>query len=166
MSIPSLPLFVAAQTHARRNPAKVAVVDTTKQQSFTFGQLLADAATLKKRVLGELGLSDSCDLDERRIAFLTPNGYDYVVAQWAVWAAGGVCVPLCKLWQLSNSWSVGTNINGNRHKPPCEGAPIYCGRLGPIPNPHPPNIRESGAGFARGMHHRHPIHELGTFYAH
>ncbi|CAL5873067.1 uncharacterized protein PFLUO_LOCUS7336 [Penicillium psychrofluorescens] len=95
MSIPSLPLFVAAQTHAQRNPAKVAVVDTTKEESFTFGQLLADAATLKKRILGKLGLSDSGDLDERRIAFLTPNGYDYVVTQWAVWAAGGVCVPLC-----------------------------------------------------------------------
>ncbi|CAG8470635.1 2921_t:CDS:10 [Paraglomus brasilianum] len=30
-----------------------------------------------------------------RVAYLYPNGYDYVVAQCAVWAAGGIAVPLC-----------------------------------------------------------------------
>ncbi|OQE76796.1 hypothetical protein PENNAL_c0064G02800 [Penicillium nalgiovense] len=93
MPIPSLPLFAAAEQHARQNPEKIAVIDTTKQQSFTFVQLLADAAALRKRILEQLGLSG--DLEERRIAFLVPNGYDYVATQWAVWAAGGVCVPLC-----------------------------------------------------------------------
>ncbi|KAJ5102400.1 hypothetical protein NUU61_004622 [Penicillium alfredii] len=92
MSIPTLPLFAAAQQHAR-DPQKIAVLDTTKQQSFTFVQLLADAAAFKECIVGALQLTD--DLDERRIAFLVPNGYDYVVTQWAVWAAGGVCVPLC-----------------------------------------------------------------------
>ncbi|KAJ5813200.1 AMP-dependent synthetase/ligase [Penicillium robsamsonii] len=92
MPIPSLPLFVAAEQHAQ-NPEKIAVVDTTKQQSFTFVQLLADAAALRKRIIEQLGLTG--DLEERRIAFLVPNGYDYVATQWAVWAAGGVCVPLC-----------------------------------------------------------------------
>jgi len=105
MPIPSLPIFVAAEQHAR-NPEKIAVIDTTKQQSFTFVQLLADAAGLRKRILEELGLASSGDLEERRIAFLVPNGYDYVVAQWAIWAAGGVCVPLCTLKQ---HWNV--NIN-------------------------------------------------------
>jgi acyl-CoA synthetase (AMP-forming)/AMP-acid ligase II len=94
MPIPSLPLFAAAEQHARQNPEKIAVIDTTKQQSFTFVQLLADAAALRKRIIEQLGLSD--DLGERRIAFLVPNGYDYVATQWAVWAAGGVCVPLCR----------------------------------------------------------------------
>ncbi|KAJ5516092.1 hypothetical protein N7527_007652 [Penicillium freii] len=93
MPIPSLPLFAAAQQHARQNPEKIAVIDTTKQQSFTFVQLLADAAALRKRILEQLVLTG--DLQERRIAFLVPNGYDYVATQWAVWAAGGVCVPLC-----------------------------------------------------------------------
>jgi acyl-CoA synthetase (AMP-forming)/AMP-acid ligase II len=95
MPIPSLPLFAAAEQHARQNPEKIAVIDTTKQQSFTFVQLLADAAALRKRIIEQLELSD--DLGERRIAFLVPNGYDYVATQWAVWAAGGVCVPLCRL---------------------------------------------------------------------
>ncbi|OJJ45057.1 hypothetical protein ASPZODRAFT_100198 [Penicilliopsis zonata CBS 506.65] len=94
-SIPSLPLFLAAKQHAETEPEKVAVVDVTKGQSFTFAQLLADAAALKQQILDQLSLVDAADLDERRIAFLIPNGYDYVVTQWAVWAAGGVCVPLC-----------------------------------------------------------------------
>lgn len=96
MPLPSLPLFLAAQQHARNDPEKVAIVDTTKQQSFTFTQLLEDAAALRKHILEVLGLTAAGDLDERRIAFLAPNGYDYVVAQWATWAAGGVSVPLCK----------------------------------------------------------------------
>lgn len=95
MSIPTLPLFSAAQQHAR-DPQKIAILDTTKQQSFTFVQLLADAAAFKECIVGALQLTD--DLNERRIAFLVPNGYDYVVTQWAVWAAGGVCVPLCRLF--------------------------------------------------------------------
>lgn len=96
-AIPSLPLFLAAKRHAEKNPDRVAVVDAAKGQEFTFGQLLADAATLKKVILEDLGLTDTSDLAERRIAFLAPNGYDYVVTQWAVWAAGGVCVPLCTI---------------------------------------------------------------------
>ncbi|ODH12700.1 hypothetical protein ACO22_08003 [Paracoccidioides brasiliensis] len=94
-SIPSLPLFVAAQTHACKDAAKIAVVDRTKGQSLTYTQLLADVSAFKKLILETLEPEREGDLDERRIAFLTPAGYDYVVCQWAVWAAGGVCVPLC-----------------------------------------------------------------------
>lgn len=96
MPLPSLPLFLAAQQHAHNDPEKVAIIDTTKQQSFTFTQLLEDAAALRKHILDVLGLTAAGDLNERRIAFLVPNGYDYVVTQWATWAAGGVSVPLCK----------------------------------------------------------------------
>ncbi|OJJ73483.1 hypothetical protein ASPBRDRAFT_53671 [Aspergillus brasiliensis CBS 101740] len=94
-ALPSLPLFVEANAYAQNTPDKVAIVDATKGQEFTYGQLLADAAALKKAILEELGLTEVGNLEERRIAFLTPNGYDYVVTQWAVWAAGGVTVPLC-----------------------------------------------------------------------
>ncbi|KAL4797972.1 hypothetical protein BDV19DRAFT_357681 [Aspergillus venezuelensis] len=94
-SLPSLPLFLEAKKHALANPDKIAVIDTTKAQQFTFAQLLSDAASLKKRILQELNLTSTGDLEERRVAFLVPNGYEYVVTQWAVWAAGGVCVPLC-----------------------------------------------------------------------
>lgn len=84
-----------ANAHAQNTPEKIAVVDATKGQQFTFGQLLADAAALKKVILEKLDLTEQANLEERRITFLTPNGYDYVVTQWAIWAAGGVSVPLC-----------------------------------------------------------------------
>lgn len=100
MPIPSLPLFLAAQQHAQNDPAKVAVIDATKQQSFTYTQLLEDTAGLRKQITEQLGTTD---LEERRIAFLVPNGYDYVVTSWAIWAAGGVCVPLCMLLHLTKS---------------------------------------------------------------
>ncbi|KAH2548362.1 hypothetical protein KXW97_009540 [Aspergillus fumigatus] len=89
--IPSLPLFLEAQKVSQHNAGKVAVIDAAKGEQFSYTQLLVDTAELKKTILEDLGLKD---LEERRIAFLVPNGYDYVVIQWAIWAAGGVCVPL------------------------------------------------------------------------
>ena len=40
-------------------------------------------------------LQGESDLKGRRVAFLLPPGSDYVALQWAVWAAGGIAVPLC-----------------------------------------------------------------------
>ncbi|KAJ5371466.1 Malonate--CoA ligase ACSF3 [Penicillium cataractarum] len=95
MPIPSLPLFVAAQQSAKEDPKKIAVIDVTKKESFTFTQLLEDAAALRKHIIETLGSTSSGDLNEQRVAYLCPAGYDYVVTSWAIWAAGGVCVPLC-----------------------------------------------------------------------
>ena len=36
------------------------------------------------------------DLNESRIAFLVPAGFDYVCIQWGIWRAGGIAVPLCE----------------------------------------------------------------------
>ncbi|KAK2793034.1 hypothetical protein FQN52_002182 [Onygenales sp. PD_12] len=94
-SLPSLPLLLAAKKHASKDAGKIAIIDQTKGQRFTYAQLLADVSVLKKQILETLKLTSPGDLNERRIAFLAPAGYDYVVCQWAVWAAGGVCVPLC-----------------------------------------------------------------------
>ncbi|KAK2850742.1 hypothetical protein FQN49_005359 [Arthroderma sp. PD_2] len=91
-SLPSLPLFLEAQKWASKDPKKIAIIDKTKNLSFTYRQLLNNVSVLKRRILAELKVQD---LEEKRIAFLVPAGYDYVVCQWAVWAAGGVCVPLC-----------------------------------------------------------------------
>jgi len=93
--LPSLPLFLEAKLHATKDPKKIAVIDKTKNAAFTYAQLLADVSMLKTQILSFLGVDSSGDLDEQRIAFLAPAGYDYVVIQWAIWAAGGVCVPLC-----------------------------------------------------------------------
>ena len=40
-------------------------------------------------------LVDQLDLMESRIAFLIPAGSHYVAAQWGIWRAGGIAVPLC-----------------------------------------------------------------------
>lgn len=92
-SLPSLPLFLEAQKWASKDPGKIAIIDKSKDLSFTYRQLLNDVSILKRRILAEVKVQD---LEERRVAFLVPAGYDYVVCQWAVWAAGGVCVPLCR----------------------------------------------------------------------
>ncbi|EPS33005.1 hypothetical protein PDE_07966 [Penicillium oxalicum 114-2] len=95
MPVPSLPLFVAARQIAIDDPENIAIIDVSKNQSFTFTQLLEDAAILRKRIIETLGSTSLGDLEEQRVAFLCPAGYDYVATSWAVWAAGGVCVPLC-----------------------------------------------------------------------
>ncbi|KAA8651311.1 hypothetical protein EYZ11_002597 [Aspergillus tanneri] len=121
MAIPSLPIFAEARRIAQDYPEKVAIVDATKGQRFTFGQLLADASALKKQILERLKLTETADLAERRVAFLVPNGYDYVATQWAVWAAGGVCVPLCMLPTLFVSRLIanpGPLIQGTTHPVP------------------------------------------------
>ena len=94
-SLPSLPLFLEAKSHATRDPNKIAIIDKTKEQSFTYAQLLADVSALKEQILDYLNVGSNGGLDEQRIAHLVPAGYDYTAVQWAIWAAGGVCVPLC-----------------------------------------------------------------------
>jgi malonyl-CoA/methylmalonyl-CoA synthetase len=39
-------------------------------------------------------LDGRTDLEGQRVAFLVPAGREYVVAQWGVWRAGGIAVPL------------------------------------------------------------------------
>lgn len=108
LSIPELPLFLEARSHALTSPLKAAVIDKTKDQSFTFGQLLNDVAKLKAQIQQYLspgtGLTGSISEEEPRVAFLAPSGYDYVVTQWAIWGAGGVCVPLCMPPNPSNGF--------------------------------------------------------------
>jgi malonyl-CoA/methylmalonyl-CoA synthetase len=54
-------------------------------------QHLLDASARVARSL----VAESRDLEEARVAFLIPPGFDYVAAQWGIWRAGGLAVPLC-----------------------------------------------------------------------
>ena len=72
---------------AERNQARLAIVDD--QGSFTYRQLLADSAVLARVLLGP-----ESDLSERPLAFLCAPGFGYVAAQWGIWRAGGIAVPL------------------------------------------------------------------------
>lgn len=39
-------------------------------------------------------LDGADDLQEARVAFLTPPGFQYAAVQWGIWRAGGIAVPL------------------------------------------------------------------------
>jgi malonyl-CoA/methylmalonyl-CoA synthetase len=85
-------LFVYAQRHGGRT----AVLDSQgadSQGAFTYHDLLdassrVAAALLAGQVTGE------GDLHEERVAFLVTPGFPWVAAQWGIWRAGGVAVPL------------------------------------------------------------------------
>lgn len=57
---------------------------------FTYRQLLETSAGVASCLL-----DGENDLQEERVAFLSPPGFQYVAAQWGIWRAGGVAVPLC-----------------------------------------------------------------------
>ncbi len=78
-----LGLVARAQRHGDR-PAIIAPEGT-----FTYRDLLDASA----RVAACL-LEGREDLDEARVAFLAPAGFSYVAAQWGIWRAGGIAVPL------------------------------------------------------------------------
>ncbi|KAK6373522.1 hypothetical protein LTS17_008014 [Exophiala oligosperma] len=94
ISIPELPLFLQARSHALAEPHKPAIIDKTRNQSFTYSELLNDVAIFQAQIEQFLQPPGPVG-EEPRVAFLTPSGYDYVVTQWAIWASGAISVPLC-----------------------------------------------------------------------
>ena len=79
----SLPLVARAEAHDDRT----AIV--APEGTFTYRDLLDASA----RVAACL-LDGRPDLGESRVAFLAPAGWHYVAAQWGIWRAGGIAVPL------------------------------------------------------------------------
>ncbi len=55
----------------------------------TYTEILASSAAVASALL-----DGADDLEEARIAFFMPAGFDYVSVQWGVWRAGGIAVPL------------------------------------------------------------------------
>jgi len=78
-----LPLVSRARGHGRR----LAIEDPGA--SYTYADLLSASA----RVAATL-LAGRPDLNEARVAFLTPADYSYAAIQWGIWRAGGIAVPL------------------------------------------------------------------------
>ncbi|MGD8319506.1 MAG: acyl-CoA synthetase [Gemmatimonadota bacterium] len=76
-------LFRRAQRHADR----LAIV--SPEGVFTYNDLLRTSGAAATRLL-----AGRDDLEEARVCFLVPPGWDYVAVQWAVWRAGGMAVPL------------------------------------------------------------------------
>ncbi|MBE9218072.1 acyl-CoA synthetase [Dolichospermum flos-aquae] len=80
----NLPLI----TRAERHNNQIAIV--TDKEAFSYRNLL-DISSLIATGL----LKDIEDLQEQRVAFLIPPGFEYVATQWGIWRAGGIAVPLC-----------------------------------------------------------------------
>lgn len=69
-------------------PERIAIGD--EEGTHTYKDLLSGSARGAARLLG-----DTADLDQARVAFMIEPSYRYVRAQWSIWRAGGVAVPLC-----------------------------------------------------------------------
>ena len=80
---PPLPLIARADAA----PYRPAVTDL--QGEFTYALLSDTSARVAACLLGERP-----DLEEARVAFLIPPGFDHLAVQWGIWRAGGIAVPL------------------------------------------------------------------------
>ena len=80
----NLPLIA----RAKENEERIAIVAT--EGTFTYRDLLQASGQV-----GTYLLSNTQDLQEQRVAFIVPSGFEYVAIQWGVWRAGGIAVPLC-----------------------------------------------------------------------
>ncbi len=58
-------------------------------RSWSYAQLVERSASIAAALL-----RDSDDLNESRIGFLVPAGFDHIAVQWGIWRAGGIAVPL------------------------------------------------------------------------
>ncbi|KAL7418153.1 putative long-chain acyl-CoA synthetase [Mrakia frigida] len=89
MSLPRIPFFERALETAKTTPEPLAVVDLRTGLQHTYGDLLRDVSSF----MGKVGAGES-DIKSARVIGLVPNGYSWVVAQWACWASGGLFVPI------------------------------------------------------------------------
>jgi malonyl-CoA/methylmalonyl-CoA synthetase len=80
----NLPLI----TRAKEYNEKIAIATT--DGAFTYGDLLHTSSQIATCLL-----QDTEDLQEQRVAFLIPPGFEYVATLWGIWRAGGIAVPLC-----------------------------------------------------------------------
>ena len=62
----------------------------SNEGTYTYGDLLHTSSQIATNLL-----HNAADLQEKRIAFLIPSGFEYVATQWGIWRAGGIAVPLC-----------------------------------------------------------------------
>jgi len=63
--------------------------------SYSYEELLQASENVASNLL-----NGKSDLEEARITYLVPPSFEYTAAQWGIWAAGGIAVPLCVLHPL------------------------------------------------------------------
>jgi malonyl-CoA/methylmalonyl-CoA synthetase len=87
MQSSTIPLIARAENYRGRT----AII--ASEGIFNYRQLLESSA---RAAHGLLDGKD--DLQEERVAFLVPRGFDCVALQWGIWRAGGIAVPLCEIY--------------------------------------------------------------------
>jgi malonyl-CoA/methylmalonyl-CoA synthetase len=117
------PLVQRALRHADSVALHTPQGETTYRRLLERSQALAKAlldcagksrqAALVGAVAGARPVLAADDLGEQVVAVLLPPGEDYVVAQWAVWQAGGIHLPLC-LSATEEEWEYALLDSGAR----------------------------------------------------
>ncbi len=79
-----LPFIARARSFAER------IAFRTPETSHTYQQILDRSAEIASALLG-----DQSDLQEARVALLVTPGFEYTAAQWGIWRAGGIKLPIC-----------------------------------------------------------------------
>jgi malonyl-CoA/methylmalonyl-CoA synthetase len=74
----NLPLINRVLEHK----ARIAIA--TNEQTYTYADLLHTSSQIATNLL-----EDVADLQEQRIAFLIPSGFEYVATLWGIWRPGG-----------------------------------------------------------------------------
>src|SRR6478609_7585260 len=82
--MPELPLFARARVHGG------SIAFRTEGGTRSYGELLERSEIVAVALLGA-----EDDLHETRVALLMPAGFEYTAAQWGIWRAGGIKLPLC-----------------------------------------------------------------------
>ena len=82
--MPELPIIARARSHSSH------VAFESPSGTHTYQHLLDESARVATALLGHAD-----DLNEARVALLVTPGADYVAAQWGIWRAGGIKVPIC-----------------------------------------------------------------------
>ncbi len=83
MKMAQLPIIERAMAHGARTALR------SPAGTHLYSDLVAASATIAATLL-----SGKDDLLETRVAYLAPPGEHYIQAQWGIWRAGGIAVPL------------------------------------------------------------------------
>ena len=82
--MPDMPFLSRARSHSDH------IAFRTATASHTYHDILDRSALIASTLLTEVD-----DLKEDRVAVLVTPGFDYTSAQWGIWRAGGIKVPIC-----------------------------------------------------------------------
>jgi len=91
---------------ARASLHRDAVAFRTAKSTRSYQELLDRSADLATALLGK-----EDDLKEARVAVLVPAGFEYVAAQWGIWRAGGIKLPIC-LSATESEWEYALTDSG------------------------------------------------------